>query len=65
MIFLIQFFCATRYTLVLYENNCLGDAANVYNPGKYVGDFSFKIIPGATPHLPGERDVVRVSGGIP
>ena len=61
MIFLIQFFCATRYTLVLYGKKCLGDAAKVFNPEKYFGDFSFEIIPGAPPHLPGERELVNSS----
>ena len=45
MFFLIQFFCATRYTLVVYGKNCLGDVATVFNPEKYFGDFSLEIIP--------------------
>ena len=54
---MVHFFCATRYTVVVYGKNCLGDVATVFNPEKYFGDFSLEIIPGAPPHLPGEREV--------
>ena len=55
---MIQFFlCYKVYTSTLWKK-CLGDAAKVFNPEKYFGDFSFEIIPGAPPHLPGERDLV-------
>ena len=58
MFFLIQvFLCYKVYSSSLWKN-CLGDVATVFNPEKYFGDFSLEIIPGAPPHLPGERELV-------
>ena len=45
MLFLIQVFCATRYTLVVYGKNCLGDVAMVYNHEKYYSHFALQILP--------------------
>ena len=43
--FCSSFFCATRYTLVVYRKNCLGDLAKVFNSENSIYKISLQIFP--------------------